>query len=50
MEIEETEPIKYEHKLVHKNYFQNLVKVNTWLRDEVDPMILCEFIKIISHL
>ena len=35
METEETEPIKYEYELVCKNYVEDLVKVNTWLRDEV---------------
>ena len=35
METKEPEPIKYEYEIVCKNYFENLVTVNKWLRDEV---------------
>ena len=34
-ETEETEPIKYEYESVRKKYFEELVTVNKWLRDEV---------------
>ena len=34
-ETEETAPIKYEYEYVRKKYFEELVTVNKWLRDEV---------------